>query len=170
MRYNHGNQHMLDFWRVKHRKFNWDDLYSLQALINMIAEDENDPYFYNLEWLHFVLSQLDVNAEDNCFVATVYGGRIVGYSRIETVENPSYIRVLAGTHPNMQGIGIGRALIAVNDFNLMAKHSGNQPLTVVRQTPPDHAPSIQLLTHAGYKQVDTAEDGKFLWEKQLCGK
>jgi|GEM_PF-2867131 len=158
---------MLEHWRVKLRKFKWDDLYAVQALINMIAEDENDPYFYNLEWLHFHLNQQAVNAEQNCFVSTVYGGKIVGYSRIEIGDDPTRITVHAGTHPNMQGIGIGRSLVRLNDFNLLAISPHDKPLIVVRHTATDHQPSADLLACAGYDQTDVNEDNHLMWEKQL---
>jgi len=158
---------MLEYWRIKLRKFKWDDLYAVQALLNMIAEDEDDPYFYNLEWLHYVLNQSEVNAEENCFVATVYGGKVVGYSRVESGNNPSQVRVFAGTHPNMTGIGVGRALVTVNDFNLLATHPPDTSLTVIRRTPCEQALSASLLTRAGYHQTGTDEDDYLLWEKRL---
>lgn len=158
---------MLEFWRVKHRKFKWDDLYNVQALINMVAEEEGDPYFYNLEWLYFVLNQPDIKPQKNCFVATVYGGRIVGYSRIEATEDPTRWKAFAGTHPNMQNIGVGRALITVNDLNLMMIHPDDEPLTVIRQSQADHYPSADLLAHAGYHQSDVDAENTIIWEKHL---
>ncbi len=158
---------MLDFWRVKHRKFKWDDLYNMQALINMIAENEDDPLFYTLEWLHYELSQPDVNPTENCFVATIYGGRIVGYSRLVAGDDPTYKTVVAGTHPNMHNVGIGRALITVNDFNLMAILPDEQPLTIARTSQINHEPSVKILTYARYEQVGTSDNDTLLWEKQV---
>ena len=110
----------LDFWRVTLRKFKWNDLYAVQALINVIAEDEAVPFFYNMEWLHYVLNQPIVDAETNCFVATVYGGKVVGYSRLQATEHSSRKTVIAGTHPKMRDNGIGRSLVTLSDFNMMA--------------------------------------------------
>lgn len=152
---------------MKLRKFKWDDLYAVQALINLIAEDESDPFFYNLEWLHFVLNQAGVDAERNCFIATVYEGRIVGYSRIESSENPSQRKVFAGTHPNFRNIGVGRALIALSDFNLQTIHPPNTPLNIIRRSSSHNPSANHILTEKGYQQTGSDGNDKLLWKRQL---
>ena len=157
-----------NFWRYRIRPFKWDDLYALQALINVVARHEKDSYYYNLEWLHFVLNQPHVDTGRTCFVAQLDNDRIVGYSRVEASEDVSCRKVFAGVHPKFRAIGVGRALIAANDFNLMSIQPVDTPLTVVRQSPPDNRVCADLLSRRGYVQTLVDDKDYLWWEKQLC--
>jgi len=139
----------------------------MQALLNLIAEHEQDPYVYSLEWLYFVLEQPAVNPERNCFVALLETDRIIGYSRIESSEDDSQRQVLAGVHPDFEGIGVGQGLIAISDFNLLSIHPANKPLTIIRQSFVDNINSTNLLQRMDYRQISTNENQHVLWEKQL---
>lgn len=156
------------FWRFKLRPFKWDDLYTVQALLNIIAEHEQDPYVYSLEWLYFVLEQSGINAECNCFVAMLETNRIIGYSRIESNDDMTQYRVSAGAHPNFEGIGVGQGLIMINDFNLLSIHPPNQPLTIIRQSFRHNTNSSKLLTRLGYRQTSVDDNNHIVWEKHLC--
>ena len=160
-------QQSKTFWRYKLRPFKWDDLYAIQALTNVIAQHEQDPYLYSLEWLYFVLEQPNVNPERNCFVAILETDRIIGYSRIEASEDRSQVKVFAGTHPDFEGAGIGRGLIAISDFNSLSIQSSNLPLTITRQSSSHNLNSANLLSRMGYTQTVTNENNQQLWEKQM---
>ena len=160
-------QSTSQFWRYKLRPFTWDDLYTVQALLNVISQYEQDPHFYTIEWLYYVLEKPNVNAKRNCFVAILETDRIIGYSRVESKDDLSQWKVSAGVHPEFTGIGIGQGLIRVNDFNLMAIHPSNQPLIVIRQSFTHNKKSIKLLTRMGYKQLSIGEENHVLWEKTL---
>ena len=142
---------MPNHWRVMIRPFSWDDLYSLQALINIIAEHDQDEYEYSLEWLHFVLNQADVDATQNCFVATLPSERLIGYSRVEQDEDADCVRVYAGVHPDYRGIGVGRWLVQVNDFNLLSQRPPHQSFTILRPLTTPHYAVEDLLDCAGYE-------------------
>lgn len=157
----------FDFWRFKFRPFDWDDLYGVQALINVIAQDEDTPYHYSLEWLYFVLNQDGVNATETCFVATLESDRLVGYSRYDVSDDPCRWIVQAGVHPDFTGIGIGRGLIAVNDFNALLHHPTHTPLIIDRQSSPNHQAAQSLLQHTGYHPVASDDDTVLCWEKAL---
>lgn len=154
---------MVNHWRVSIRPFTWDDLYSLQALINIIADHDRDGYTYSLEWLYFVLDKPAVDATKNCFIATLPNDRIIGYSRVEDDAKADCVRVYGGVHPDYRNLGIGRWLIQVNDFNLLSQRPPHQPLTILRpvNTP---QPSIKdLLGYAGYQPSAEAH----IWQKTL---
>lgn len=155
------------FWRFKLRPFTWDDLYTMQALLNIIAQHEQDPYLYTLEWLYYVLEQPNVNAERNCFVAILETGRLIGYSRIELSDDATQYRVSAGVHPDFSRIGVGQGLIAINDFNLMAIHPANNPFIVRRQSFTHNPKSTKLLKRMGYVQLSADNNHHIMWEKSL---
>ena len=157
----------FNFWRYKFRPFKWDDLYGVQALINVISQYDPLPQYYSLEWLHTALSQPEVKAEENCFVATIETDRLVGFSRIEAGCTPTCYMVIAGVHPDFRGMGIGRGLIAISDFNLMANHSGDSSLRVRRQSSPTATSDSSLLAYVGYHRIKSDDDTRLLWEKQL---
>ena len=157
----------FDYWRFKFRPFKWDDLYNVQALINVIAQDEAIPYHYSLEWLYFVLDQTGVNATQSCFVATLESDRLIGFSRYEVHDDPCRWTVQAGVHPEFKGIGIGRWLIAVNDFNALRHRPQSAPLIVHRQSSPQNPSATALLKYVGYHTVESEDDTVLHWEKQL---
>lgn len=160
-------QPISTFWRYKIRPFNWDDLYAVQALINVIAQHEQDPYYYSLEWLYYVLNQPNVNAERNCFVASLETERVIGYSRVDSSDDVTRHKTLAGVHPDFKSVGVGQGLITINDFNLLSTHASNMALTVARQSSPHNPTTSSLLTRMGYTQTTADENNNLLWKKQL---
>lgn len=157
----------FDYWRFKFRPFKWDDLYNVQALINVIAQDEAVPFHYSLEWLYFVLNQEGVNATQTCFVATLENDRLIGFSRYEVNDTPCRWTVHSGVHPEFTEIGIGRGLIAVNDFNAQVHRPQQTPLIVCRQSSPQNQSATALLKHIGYHPVESEDDTVLHWEKTL---
>jgi hypothetical protein len=160
-------QQTSTFWRYKIRPFNWDDLYAVQALINVIAQHEQHPYYYSLEWLYYVLNQPNVNAERNCFVALLETGRVIGYSRVESSNDVTRYKAVAGVHSDFRRVGVGQGLITINDFNLLLTNTSNMALTATRQSSPHNLTTASLLTRMGYTQTIPDENNYLLWEKQL---
>jgi len=116
--------------------------------------------------LHFVLSQDKVNATQTSFIATLENDRVVGFSRVELSDNPEQYPVFTGVHPDFKNVGIGRGLIAINDFNMLLRHPNQTPLTVIRQTSPHNSLASRLLTHVGYQQT-SADEQALYWKKTL---
>ena len=160
-------QSSSQFWRFKLRPFKWDDLYTVQALLNVIAEYERDAYLYSLEWLYFILKESHINAERDCFVALLETDRIIGYSRIESSGDASYRRTWAGVHPDFEGIGVGQGLIAISDFNQLSNCATNQSLRIIRQSFSHNINATNLLTRMGYSQTSSEDNNHVFWEKQL---
>lgn len=154
-------------WRVTIRPFKWDDLYAVQGLINQIAQYEDDPNFYTLEWLHFVLSQTGVDAEQNCFVAVLPTDRIIGFSRI-TQENASSICVYGGVHPDFRGVGAGRWLLTISDLNMLMKLKRDESLRVQRCIFAANYTGWHLLECAGYRlHSRDDETNQLVWQKEI---
>lgn len=154
-----------NYWQFRFRPFKWNDLYTVQALINVIASDDNVQLYYSLEWLYFVLNKEDFDATQDCFVATLPTDRIIGFSRVGKDDNSTTHQVFAGVHPDFRGIGIGHGLIRVNDFNIQYRYFDQSTLRIQRQSPSDNGAAIQLLTHAGYQQITSDDDTHLFWEK-----
>lgn len=140
------------------RRFTWEDLPALVALVNVAGEHDGDDERFTAETLHEELEEFST-PESDLLVAVTPDDQIVGYAFVERRNDEDRVWGYGWgiVHPEWRGRGIGRALqrAADTEFEAWAMAQPDRDKAVFVQRFLNHAntAAVELAASEGYAEL-----------------
>ena len=138
-------------WRLisKIRKFRWPDLGQYTHLFNEINNIIGTEKAWDVEFMRQFLSQPSCKPEENCYLAEVEGGRLIGFALVSPELPISRAVSSGGVLKAHRGQGIERELVRTS-----VEHSRSLGISTLHiEVPHDDTSARGMLESEGFQMV-----------------